>query len=909
MVSVPGTRDAAESAMWDGAPAPDFSTIPALLAWWADRAPNHPALLAPDRDAVTYGELARQVSQAASMLTSIGLGRRDRVAIVLPEGPDLIVALLAAMTASVAAPLSASFTTDEFAFALEDLGVVALVVQAGAESPARAVAAARKIPIVELLPKREAGEFVLATTADSRVATVAAARPEDVALVLHTSGSTDRPKRVPLTHANLLASAHQMTIFCQLTPGERALHIGPTVYAAAIGSVLGSLLAGASVVCCPGFDPVRFFAWIEEFRPTWFRAGPAILTAILQATPRYAGSTHQLRFLRSGGGPLPAATLHGLETAFAAPLVEAYGLTETAPLVTSNRLPPGVRKVGSVGVATGCEVRVVDEAGETLPVDAEGEVVVRGPNVFAGYEGDPAATAAAFLPDGWFRTGDVGRLDQDGYLFLTGRLKEMINRGGAKVSPREVEEVLRAHPAVAEVVVFALPDPVLGEDVATVVVLHPNHAATEALLIEYLATRLAPFKVPGRVIVAETIPTGPTGKPRRWELPEALGLIAPRQSMVGPTNHTADRASDTEAALGEIVASLLGIEEIDRNDDIFDLGADSLLVTRIMVAVRDRFGVDLPGHTLFEASTIATLAGRVEAARRDGGRRPADGASDPDVASTGLVALQPLGDRSPLFLLPGALDGPGGLIPFARLARAVGPNQPCYGFLAEGIVPPRPEEHPDQWLATTATRCLREIRRLRPAGPYLLGGGCLGGVIAVEMATQLHEAGEQVAALILIDTLHPRLMRSGPNPPSDVMAQASAVGWTTHRRLIARAIAAVAPASLKRQVAGRLPGVAATRRGRNPRAGGHRAERATARARVEAVGRTQPRPYPGRIVLVVNEEWSHRHPSLGWDEIAGEGVEVHVVPGTHRVYRDGQIAPIVPIVRACLDRTHRGEDA
>lgn len=910
MISVPGTRLVAESVTSNGLTTPDIATIPALLAWWADRAPDHPALLAPDRDPVTYGGLAEQVSRTVSMLASIGLGRGDRVAIVLPEGPDLIVALLAAMTASVAAPLSASFTTDEFAFALEDLGVAALVVQAGVESPGRAVAAARDIPIVELLPKREAGAFVLATTVDSRVATVEAARSEDVALVLHTSGSTDRPKRVPLTHANLLASARQSAHFCQLTPADRARHVGPTVYAAAIGSVLASLTAGASVVCCPGFDPVRFFVWIDEFRSTWFNAAPSIHAAILQAVPRHAGSIdHQLRFLRSGGGPLPAATLQGLETAFAAPLVEAYGLTETSPLVTSNRLPPGVRKARSVGVATGCEVRVVDDAGQPLPVDAEGEVVVRGPNVFAGYEDDPAATAAAFLPGGWFRTGDVGRLDQDGYLFLTGRMKEMINRGGAKVSPWEVEEVLRAHPAVAEVVVFALPDPAMGEDVAAVVVLHQNHTATEALLIEHVAPRLAPFKVPGRVILADDIPTGPTGKPRRWDLPEALGLAVPRQSTASPANQIADRASDTEAALGEIVASLLGIEEIDRNDDIFDLGADSLQVTRIMVAVRDRFGVDLPGYVLFEASTIATLAGRVEAARHDTEWRPVDGASHPDVPSTRLVALQPLGDRSPLFLLPGALDGPGGVIPFARLARAVGSNQPCYGFLAEGIVPPRSEEDPDRWLAMTATRCLRDIRRLKPSGPYLLGGGCLGGVIAVEMATQLREAGEQVAALILIDTLHPRLMRSGSREPRGTVARASRARWTATFRSVVRAAAATAPASLKRQVTGRPPGAAADLRGRDSRAGTAGAGRARARARVDAVRRTHPRPYPDQMVLVVNEEWHQRHPNLGWGDVAGGGVEVHVVPGTHRVYRDGHVAPIVPWVRACLDRAHRGEEA
>ncbi|NNK62677.1 MAG: AMP-binding protein, partial [Gemmatimonadetes bacterium] len=351
--------------------------------------------------------------------------------------------------------------------------------------------------------------------------------PDDVALLLHTSGTTSRPKLVPLSQANLCASAHNISTTLRLTSDDVALNVMPLFHIHGLmASLAASLAVGGCVVCTPGFDGLRFFSWLDAVRPTWYSAVPTMhgMVVARAARNREVVEGHRLRLIRSSSAALPP-TLHAeLEATFGVPVVEAYAMTEAAHQMTCNPLPPRERRPGSVGVAMGPEVAVMSETdGRLLDAGEVGEVVIRGGNVTRGYEANPDANRKAFQ-DGWFRTGDQGSLSADGYLTLTGRLKEIINRGGEKISPREVDEVLLEHPAVAQAIAFALPHDRLGEDMAAAVILKPDTVAEEAALRDFAAGRLAPFKVPRVILVVDVIPKGPTGKLQRIGLAEKLGL-------------------------------------------------------------------------------------------------------------------------------------------------------------------------------------------------------------------------------------------------------------------------------------------------------------------------------------------------------------------------------------------------
>ena len=495
-------------------------TIADLLAAGADDAT---AIAAPGRAPLTYKDLRRLAGEVRAALNAHGIGRADRVAIVLANGPEMAAAFLTVACAATTAPLNPAYRDEEFDFYLSDLGARALMVEAGADTPARAVAARLGVPVCELTADaRVAGLFTLAGPAQPRAIEAGAAEADDVALVLHTSGTTSRPKIVPLSHANLCASARHIGATLKLGAGDLCLNVMPLFHIhGLVAGVLSSLAAGAAVACTPGFNALRFYAWLDELKPTWYSAVPTMHQAILARAGRNADAIarSRLRLIRSSSASLPPQVMAQLEETFGAPVIESYGMTEASHQMTSNPLPPAARKPGTVGIAAGPEVRVLAAPG------AAGEVVIRGPNVTRGYENNPKANAEGFT-DGWFRTGDEGRLDAGGYLTITGRLKEIINRGGEKVSPKEVDEVLMDHPAVAQVVTFAMPHPKLGEEVAAAVVLREGASASERDIRDFAARRLADFKVPRKVVFLDEIPKGATGKLQRIGLAERLGVSA-----------------------------------------------------------------------------------------------------------------------------------------------------------------------------------------------------------------------------------------------------------------------------------------------------------------------------------------------------------------------------------------------
>ena len=484
------------------------------------------ALSASGRDELTYGQFFALVEDTFAALRTRGLALNDKLAIVLPNGPDMAAAFVASACAVTAAPLNPAYREDEFHFYMEDLKARALLVEEGSTSPAIAAAKRLGIPVLSLTPRASAGDFTISGDAVAEPCTQGYAEGGDVALVLHTSGTTSRPKIVPLTHANLLASANNIRNTLQLTERDRCLNIMPLFHIHGLmAAILATLAAGGSVFATPGFNALKFFALMDEAHPTWYTAVPTMHQAILARAERNAETirANPLRFIRSSSASLPVPVFHALEQAFGCPVIEAYAMTENAHQMTSNQLPPGKRKPGFVGCAAGPMVAVMSPDGRILSAGEEGEVVTRGPNVTPGYENNAPANEAGFA-FGWFHTGDQGFMDEDGYLKITGRLKEIINRGGEKIAPMEVDEVLMEHEAVAQVVTFAMPHDKLGEEVAAAVVLREGRSASERDLQDFANGRLAAFKVPKKIVILEEIPKGATGKLQRIGLAQKLGL-------------------------------------------------------------------------------------------------------------------------------------------------------------------------------------------------------------------------------------------------------------------------------------------------------------------------------------------------------------------------------------------------
>jgi acyl-CoA synthetase (AMP-forming)/AMP-acid ligase II len=479
---------------------------------------------------LTYAALRKLVQDTVSRLNQLGIGRGERVGIVLPNGPEMATSFVSIAAGAVTAPLNPAYRAEEFEFYLTDLRAKALVIERGMQTPAREVAKKLRVPVVELVANRAegAGFFTLEPldALSGKAASPGPSHDDDEALVLHTSGTTSRPKIVPLLQRNLMATARHISGTLALTPSDICLNIMPLFHIHGLmAATLSSLHAGAAVHCTPGFNALKFFGWLDEVKPTWYTAVPTMHQAILSRAERNQeiAARSRLRFIRSSSSSLPPQVMAELEKVFRCPVIEAYGMTEASHQMASNPLPPRPRKPGFVGVAAGPEIAIMDDQGKLLPSGEIGEVVIRGPNVTPGYEANPEANAKAFT-NGWFRTGDQGSIDSEGYLQLTGRLKELINRGGEKISPLEVDVVLMDHPAVQQCVTFAMPHDKLGEEVAAAVVLREGKTATERELRDFAAQKLADFKVPRKIVVLPEIPKGATGKLQRIGLAKKLGL-------------------------------------------------------------------------------------------------------------------------------------------------------------------------------------------------------------------------------------------------------------------------------------------------------------------------------------------------------------------------------------------------
>jgi acyl-CoA synthetase (AMP-forming)/AMP-acid ligase II/thioesterase domain-containing protein/acyl carrier protein len=843
-------------------------SVHSLIETHAARRPEAIAIAAPGRVPLTYPQLARHLVSLAAQLKAVGLTSNDRVGVVLPNGPELAVALLAVSCAAVAVPLDPSLGRPELLSVFQRAGLKALLTLRGLESVAWSMARELRLVVieVELTHDAPAGAFSM-SSATGRI-DEGGPRVNGGGMVLLTSGTTAQPKLVPVSQRRLCHAGANISRALSLSSDDRCLNFMPLFHGGGIAaSLAASLTAGGSVVCTAGFDADKFFDWLGSFRPTWFTAVPAMHRAIVAEARRRGAALPcaSLRFIRSGSAPLPEQLALDLEEVFGVPVIQGYALTE-AFQITSTPLEDSRRRPRSVGVAVGLEVAIMHPSRNELLSSGEiGEVVCRGESVMPGYEDDDAANARAFA-DGWLRTGDEGFLDPEGHLYLTGRLKDVINHGGRKVSAAEVEHSLLECDGIQDVAVFSVPDALLGEVPGAAVVLRPGSHLDVAGIRQFAASRLAGYKVPKHVRVVPAIPKTATGKIRRWELADTLGM--------GHDDHFSNRPEyvaprDTlEWQLAGIWETALQLTAIGIDDDFFDLGGNSLQAVRLFDAVEEQCAVTLPPSTLFSAPTIRALAQLMLR-------------GEPVMSADLLLPIQTDGSRPPFIFLNGAVYGEGRFY-CVRLSRLLGAGQPFFALASHGtdgsIVPPTIEQ--------MAESQLQRLRRVRPTGPYLLGGYSHGALVALEMAHRLRTAGEEVPLLVVIDMAVP-----SPAQKSDRSR------WTR------------AAISVRASVRYRLEKFYGPLRRPGTGNDAHRDSSDTAWRTAQwrryrgAVARYRPKFYPGHVVLLVAKDGYALQrtgdPLLGWGGVARD-VAVFSIPGTHQTCVTQHLEIIGEHLRAAL---------
>lgn len=814
------------------AQVPAAPTLRTLVADGARAHRDRPAITSPMGEVVTYRQLDEITRTLAQWLAVHGIGGVDVVALALPNGPLAAALTIGVASAASAAPINPAGAGPEIAYLLDDLGARALVVGQGQRTRAAQVAMARGIPVIEL-PDRPVLDAVAAAAwlgPTPLPSDPVPPSPGDIALRLYTSGTTGVPKQVPLSHANLCSATGQVVANLRLSPNDRCLNVMPLFHShGLIGALLSTIAAGASIHCAPGLDPRRFLDWASAAGATWYTAAPTVHRAVVEAP----GDHHGFRLIRSASASLPLPLLASLEDRFGAPVIEVYGITE-AYQIAANPLPPGDRRPGSVGRPTGTEIRLLTDG--RIEAVGGGEIVLRGPNVFRGYASPPGANEEAFI-QGWFRTGDLGVIDEDGYLRITGRLKEQINRGGEKISPREVDDALLAHPQVRDALCFPIPDAALGEDIAAAVVRDDEDLDARALR-RFLVERLAAFKVPKHVLFIDEIPKGRGGKPSRGDLTARFADLG--QPMSSPSDDGSGFENGT--TLGRLSSLWMLVLETAEpptpTDHLFDLGGTSLDVMELVTQIEEVFSVDLPIDDVLELPTLQGMADEIDRRLSGGethGRRH-------------LLLMRAGAPGLAVVLVPGAHGMAVGLQAIAEHVRSgttvVGFRYP--GQLA-GQVPLRS-------IDALASLLLEELDGLGIQDVVLFGNS-LGSWVTFETARRLRARGRPPRGLVLGDMYSPTLGRLH-GPAARLRSPIRAVRAIAHRR--------------RKQA---------------------EADRAIAEERHDAVFQASNQAlstyrggrYDGDIELLTTSRRAGRldSPTYAWDDLVTGTITVHPVPGEH----------------------------
>ena len=705
--------------------ADECRTIGEAIAWQARVRGGSPALVDAESRGITFAQLHTCIASFAGHLARAGLTREDRVGLLVPPGvlgAQLVVALA---TNTTLVPMNPALTPSEIIELSKRAEVKAIVIPGWLDTSVRPAILAQGIAVLEAVA---AADGVLGMeplrSGRSPAAQVRPASDSDVALILRSSGTTGAPKWIPVTHGNLVVMAQRLgsDLWFGLTAQDRAACILPLYYAAGLKtSLFVPLMLGASVAFPP---PGRMFDladWLNVLKPTYLSVAPGLLIGMLdrlRASARRLDG-NPLRFVMCAAAYLVEDTRRAAEAMLGVPVLEFYGLSE-AGVMASNPLPPRKTKPGTVGLSVPGELLIVDGDGKCVPNGTVGEIIVSGPSVTPGYLSSEDSNRDDFR-NGWLRTGDLGRIDDDGYLTIVGRKKELINRGGEKVFPYEVEKALLEHPAVLEAAAFGVPHPRLGENVAAAAVLRPGRAASEEELKSFLAERLAGFKVPRRILFLSSLPRGHTGKVQRSALIEAYGTTS--REAAAPSRLF-------EYDLRQIWERLLGTQDIGIDDDFLDKGGDSLLATEMLLEVEQLTGKPYPQA---ELSTLTI-------------RRIADVVASSQACERSLATQVKSGSGIPLFFCHGDEDHRG--IYAHRLAALLPDDQPVFllHFELDGI-------NDSTSVEEIAGRYVDEVLRLAPDSPVILGGYCWGGLAAWHLAHLLRSRGVEVLKLLLIETL------------------------------------------------------------------------------------------------------------------------------------------------------------
>lgn len=687
--------------------------------------PNRVAFVSQNYKPLVYGDLHHCIVSIASQLRSAGLACDARIAIALPNGLEAALAIVGVACSAVAVPLDPRLTPVEIGERLARLKIAAIILPPG-DSSARAAAEVHDVALFTLTLTPEC-EVKLELVRSGTCVQGGDTEPSATAYILPTSGTTGQQKFVPVSHDNQVALSARIQQCFKLGSEDRCLCLSPVFYSHGLSmGVFTPLLSGGSVALPGLLTNPTLPDWLADLAPTWCSGGPAIYRAISERSAQSAfWPTHGMRFIVSAGIALTEDVRTAIETAMGAPVLEHYGLTESGMMVT-NRLKHHLRKPSTCGKAPADTVAIAGPDGELLPPGEIGEILVRGPTVTSGYLDDPAANAKLFVGD-WLRTGDLGCLDDDRFLTIRGRTREVINSSGIKIMPSEIDAQLMGHPAIAEAAAFGLPHPRSGEQVAAAVVVRQGRSATATELREWLTTRLAQYKIPRRILFVESLPRALTGKVQRLKLAE----LARKASF---RNQRADGLPQdyamTESELGQLWAELLGRDgQIGLDDDFFEIGGDSFLAVRMLLEIERLAGMSLPDDFLYKASTIREFAkqlGTLAGSKRNP-----------------LITVQDGGEQPPIFFCHGNYLGGGYYT--RRFARLLGPDQPFY------TLPPPPLGDPMPSMEQSATERVRLLLEKQPTGQFRVGGFCNGALLAFEMARQLLDAGRKVELVIMID--------------------------------------------------------------------------------------------------------------------------------------------------------------
>jgi acyl-coenzyme A synthetase/AMP-(fatty) acid ligase/thioesterase domain-containing protein/acyl carrier protein len=711
---------------------PEPQTIKDLI-FHGNQDPDHPALESPGQRSLTYRDLRNQVLLVIKTLNSLGFGRNDRISVIMPGGPETAVLGIGIMAGFTHAPLNPQYKDQEFREMFSRLNIKAVILQKNHQTAARAVALSQNIPVIEITPSPDkAGIFTIGGGVFYGREEAVFAQPDDTVIVMQTSGTTSVPKIVPLSQKQFCKSAYHYFSRLNLSDKDISLHIVAHFHILGIThTLLAPLLGGGTVVCARDYISPDFLPLLKTFRPTFYCAAPAHHKGILHELKKVPAAElhhHSLRYIRSTSSPLPAAARKELETLLNVPVIESYAMTES-PVISIN-MP---HKEGSAGIPMVESLVIMDEKGTILKNFENGEVAIRGDVVFSGYE-DARENASAFT-NGYFRTGDIGYLDNEGYLFLTGRKKELINKGGEKFSPQEIDAALVSHPNVREAMAFRIDDPVLGEDVAVMVV-RADERVSEQDLRRYLHDRLIQFKVPRRIFFVDEIPKGPTGKLLRYAGTERYKTGSFEEVRVPEVTRydISPERSQTEEKIMQIWTGILDCESLSTEDDFFHCGGNSLTAIELLIRIQRAFDVTFPPDMIYLYPTIRQQATLIAQKDHNSSRyHPL------------IVPLHEKGTLPPLF----CFNPLGGWIKeYQYISRFFDPERPVFGIRARGL---EPEEKPVATVEEAAREYLDAIKTVQKKGPYHLLGFSGGALYAYEVGCQLQNQGESVTFLGIID--------------------------------------------------------------------------------------------------------------------------------------------------------------